>query len=179
LHTKSHHFSLLPSIFLLFIHYSLHHTSSHATMTGETDQTSIVIRDVVASNSKGATGTESETASTSYSSNMAIRTMAKKEVPKLYEYWKAPTITEKGLSAYHAVGWLLGVMLYSTTSLDLPTIDQTNIVCFESYLMCGLGFPRSKFLVSILNYLKCKAIHLNPNAIGKILKYFCTVVIPP
>jgi hypothetical protein len=30
--------------------------------------------------------------------------MAKKEVPKMFEYWKAATIMEKDLSAYHVTG---------------------------------------------------------------------------
>jgi hypothetical protein len=47
---------------------------------------------------------ESEAASTSSSSNIAIQTMTKKEVTKMLEYWKAPTITEKDLSAYHVTG---------------------------------------------------------------------------
>jgi hypothetical protein len=41
----------------------------------------------------------------------------------------------------------------------------------ESHLMCGLGLPPSKFLVSILNYLGCELVHLNPNAIAT-LNYF-------
>jgi hypothetical protein len=38
---------------------------------------------------------------------------------------------DKDLSAYHTTDWLLGVMLFSTTTLDFPMIDRTNIVCFE------------------------------------------------
>jgi hypothetical protein len=54
--------------------------------------------------------------------------MAKKEVPKLFEYWKAPTITEEDLTTYHVISWLPGVVLCSTTPLEFPTIDQTVIV---------------------------------------------------
>jgi hypothetical protein len=39
-HAKSHHFSLLPSILLLFIHCLLHRTCFHTTMTDETNWTS-------------------------------------------------------------------------------------------------------------------------------------------
>jgi hypothetical protein len=65
-----------------------------------------------------------------------------------------------------AVGWLLGVLVYTPTTLDFPTIDRTNIVCFESHLMCRPGLPLSKFLISVLNYLGCELVHLHPNAIA-------------
>jgi hypothetical protein len=80
-------------------------------------------------------------------------------------------MTDKNISAYHITGWLLGVMLCSTTSLDFPTIDRTNIVCFELHLMCGLVLPLSKFLVSILNYIGCELVHLHPNAISVLLQH--------
>jgi hypothetical protein len=145
-HTMSHHFSLLPLSLLLFIHYLLHHTRSHATMTSETHQTSLITGDAAASGSKAATGAEREAASASSSSNMVIQAMVKKKVPKLYEYWKAPMIMEKDLSSYHATGWRLGGKICSITDLDFPTVDRTNIVCFESHLMCGLGVPPRIFL---------------------------------
>jgi hypothetical protein len=59
----------------------------------------------------------------------------------------------------------------SLTTLDFPTIDHTDIVCFESHLICGLGLPPSKFFVSILNYLGFELVHLHPNAIAT-LSYF-------
>jgi hypothetical protein len=71
-------------------------------MIGETNQTSIIVGDAAASGSKSATGAESEVASASSSSNVAVQTTVKKEVPKLYEYWKASTTTEKDFSAYRA-----------------------------------------------------------------------------
>jgi hypothetical protein len=77
-------------------------------------------------------------------------------------------ISEKDLFAYHAIGWLLGVVLSSATSLEFPTIDRTIIICFESHLMCELGLSPSKFVVSILNYLGCELVHLNPNAIAAL-----------
>jgi hypothetical protein len=182
-HAKSHHFSLLSSCLLLFIHCSLHHSTFHCTMTSKTDQTSNVASDVAASGSSNTADAEHEATFASSSSNMVIQTMVKKEVPKLYEYWKAPTTTKKDFSAYYATDWLSGVMICSTTSLNFATIDRTNIVCFESHLMCGLGLPPIKFLVSILNYLRCKLVHLNPNAIAT-LSYFsmlckCWLDIPP
>jgi hypothetical protein len=67
-------------------------------MTGEIDHTSLV------AGSKVVSGAVSNTASTSSSSNTATQTMAKKEVPMLYEYWKASMITRADLATYHAAG---------------------------------------------------------------------------
>jgi hypothetical protein len=167
-HAMSHRFSLLPSSLLLFTHCSRHHSTFHHTMTSENDQNSNATGDTAMSGAKSAAGAESETASVSSSSNVVIQTMAKKEVPKLFEYWKALTITEKDLSSYHATGWLTGVVLYSTTALDFPTIDRTIIVCFELHQMCGLGLPPSKFHVSILNNLGCELVHLHLNTISAL-----------
>jgi hypothetical protein len=115
-HTKSHRFSLLPSIFLLFIHCLLHHTNSHFNMTSGTYQTSPIAGDAAASSSKVATSTESNTASASSSSNAATQSIAKKKVPMLYEYWKAPAVSEADLTAYHIIDWLPGGVLSSTTA---------------------------------------------------------------
>jgi hypothetical protein len=50
-------------------------------------------------------------------------------------------------------------------------VDNTMIVCFESHLTTGLGLPSSKFLISVLNFLRCELVHLNLNAIAA-LSYF-------
>jgi hypothetical protein len=85
-HVKSHRLPLLSSIFLLFIHCSLHRITLHSTMTSETDQISYVAGDAAASGSRRGAAAESKTASTSSSSNVVVRTMDKKEVSKLFEY---------------------------------------------------------------------------------------------
>jgi hypothetical protein len=54
-------------------------------------------------------------------------------------------------------------MLSSIPEVDVPTIDGSVMLCFESYLIAGLGLPPSKFLVSIMNFLDCSLIHFNPN----------------
>jgi hypothetical protein len=157
---------------LLFIHFSLQRTTFHSTMTGESDQISNVVSDAAASISHSGAAAESEAASSTSSSTMADQAIANKEVPLLYQYWKAPTVTDKDISTYHATGWLPGILLCSPTTLDFLMIDRTNIVCFESHMMCGLGLPPSKFLISILNYIGCELVHLNPNAIS-VLSCFC------
>jgi hypothetical protein len=80
-------------------------------------------------------------------------------------------VTDKDITAYHDTGWLPGVLICINTTLDFSTIDQTNIVCFELHLMCGLGLPPRKFLVSFLNYIGCELVHLHLNTI-LALSYF-------
>jgi hypothetical protein len=48
--------------------------------------------------------------------------------------------------------------------LEFPTVDNTTIVYFESHMIAGFDLPPSKFLVSILNFLRFELVHLNPNA---------------
>jgi hypothetical protein len=49
--------------------------------------------------------------------------------------------------------------------------------------MCGFGLPPSKFLIYVLNYIRCELVHLHLNAIST-LNYFsmlceCWLVILP
>jgi hypothetical protein len=55
--------------------------------------------------------------------------------------------------------------------VDIPTVDNFTIIYFESHLIAGLGLPPCKFLVSIMNFLRCELVHMNPNAIT-VLSYF-------
>jgi hypothetical protein len=52
--------------------------------------------------------------------------------------------------------------------VEVPTVDNSTVVCFKSHLIAGLGLPLSKFLVSILNFLGYELVHLNPNAIAAL-----------
>jgi hypothetical protein len=52
--------------------------------------------------------------------------------------------------------------------VDIPMVDNSFVVCFESHLVAGLGLPPSKFHVSIMNFLRCELVHLNPNAIDAL-----------
>jgi hypothetical protein len=92
-------------------------------------------------------------------------------------------VTEADLAAYHDIGWLPGGVLSSTTDLEFSMIDKTIIACFEFDLMAGLGLPPSKFLILILNYLRCELVHLNPNAITTLncfsMMCECWLRIPP
>jgi hypothetical protein len=151
-------------------------------MTEEVVQTSNVTSNVTTSGSQSAVGAERKDAS-STSSAMASQAIANKKVPLPCEYYKKPTVIDKDISTYHATGWLFGVPICSSTTLDFPTIDRINIVCFELHLMCGLGLPLSKFLVFVLNYIGCELVHLDLNANSTLICFSivceCWLHIPP
>jgi hypothetical protein len=92
-------------------------------------------------------------------------------------------VPSRGHSEFQNISWLPGRVESSISDLEFPTVDNTTVVCFESHLIAGLGLPPSKFLISILNFLKCELVHLNLNAII-VLSYFimlceCCLGIPP
>jgi hypothetical protein len=61
--------------------------------------------------------------------------------------------------------WYLIWILVRTDHPFLGVGCHTNVMCFESHLVAGLGILPSKFLAAIMSYLGCKLIHFNPNAI--------------
>jgi hypothetical protein len=71
-------------------------------------------------------------------------------------------------------GFIPAISEWGMTTVEVLTVDNSTIVCFECHLIAGLGLPPSKFLVSILNFLGCELVHLNPNAITA-LSYLCYV----
>jgi hypothetical protein len=75
-------------------------------MTGESDQISNIASNATASGSKSGAAAESEAASSTSSSTLAYRAIANKAVPLLYEYWKASTIMDMEIIAYHNANWL-------------------------------------------------------------------------
>jgi hypothetical protein len=90
--------------------------------------------------------------------------MENKTIPTLLDYWKKSMITEADRSTYHDTDWLSGALESFVPTVEVPTVDNSTIVCCESHLVAGLGLPPYKFLVSILNFLGCELVHLNPNA---------------
>jgi hypothetical protein len=55
--------------------------------------------------------------------------------------------------------------------VDVPTVDGSIMLCFESDLIAGLGLPPSKFLVSIMNFFGYSLIHFNPNALAALSSF--------
>jgi hypothetical protein len=96
---------------------------------------------------------------------VALEKMANKAIPSLPDYRKKSTISKADHSAYHDASWLGSTLESFVCTMEVPMVDKSTIVFFESHLVTGLGLPPSKFLVSFLNFLGCELVHLNLNAI--------------
>jgi hypothetical protein len=66
--------------------------------------------------------------------------MAKSEIPELSNFFKKTSITDDERQAYHGHGWLTGNIISSILEVDVPSVEGSTIVCFESHLVVGLDF---------------------------------------
>jgi hypothetical protein len=109
--------------------------------------------------------------------------MAEGEISELTYFFKKTTVTEDNHRAYHDRGWLTGNLVSFTPEVDVPTVEGSTILCFESQLVAVLGLPPSKFLSSIMNYLECSLVHLNTNSVSALNSFImlceCWLGIPP
>jgi hypothetical protein len=110
-------------------------------------------------------GAERATLMTSSSPTLAAIMMANGKVPATVELFKRTIITEDECRGYHDLGWLPGHMMSSILEVEFPTVDDSNVMCFESHLVAGLGLPPSKFLVANMSYVGYRLIHFNPNTV--------------
>jgi hypothetical protein len=97
--------------------------------------------------------------------------MVEGEIPELTDFFKKTSVTEDDRRAYHDRGWLTGNLVSFIPEVDVPTVEDSTILCFESQLAAGLGLSPSKFLSSIMNYLGCSLVHLNANAISALRSF--------
>jgi hypothetical protein len=137
-------------------------------MADEADQTLNIPGEPIVDENKSAFAVESDVPAASSSSNMVVAKMADKTIPKMSDYWKKSTITEAGCLAYHSIGWLSGGLESLVPEVNIPTVDDSIVFCFESHLVAMLGLPPSKFLIAIMNFLGCELFHLNLNAIAAL-----------
>jgi hypothetical protein len=107
---------------------------------------------------------ESNAPVTSSSPTLGVIKMADRKVPEMSHFFKKTIVTIEEHQAYHDFGLLTGNLISTIPVVDIPTIHGSTILCFESYLIIGLGLPPSKFLVTFMNFLGCKLVHFNPNA---------------
>jgi hypothetical protein len=77
-------------------------------------------------------------------------------------------ITEADHQSYHYTGWLTGGLESAISEADGPMVDGSTVAYFESHLVARLGLPPSKFLVAIMNFLRCELVHFNPNTIAAL-----------
>jgi hypothetical protein len=81
-------------------------------------------------------GAESIIAMT-YSPTRGATLMAKGEIPKLSDFFKKTFVTDDERQAYHERGWLTGNII---PEVDIPIIEGSTVVCFESHLVAELDF---------------------------------------
>jgi hypothetical protein len=119
-----------------------------------------------ADNSGHDSRAESTTMVASSSPTRDTTRMAEREILELTNFFKKTTVTEDDRRAYHDHGWLTGNLVSFIAEVDVPTVEGSTILCFESQLAAGLELPPSKFLSSIMNYLGCSLVHLNTTAVS-------------
>jgi hypothetical protein len=83
---------------------------------------------------------------TSSSPTRGATKMADGKIPELTYFFKKTTVTEDNSKSYHDCGWLAGNLLSFIPEVDVPTVEGSTILCFESQLVTRLGLPPSKFL---------------------------------
>jgi hypothetical protein len=158
------------------IHCSMADTTVHApaALTASSEN---------ADDSGHNSGTERTTMVSSSSATRGATKMAEGEIPELTNFFKKMTVIEDDRRAYHDRGWLTGNLVSFIPEVDVPTIEGSTILCFESQLVAGLGLPPSKSLSSIMNYLKCSLVHLNTNVVSTLSSFLmmceCWIGIPP
>jgi hypothetical protein len=108
---------------------------------------------------------ESTRMTTSPSPTHGVSMLAKGEIPELTDFFKKISLSEEELQCYPHLGWLTGNILSSVPEVDVLTIHDSSVLCFESHLLVGLGLLPSKFLAAIMNYLGCSVVYFNANAI--------------
>jgi hypothetical protein len=112
-------------------------------------------------------GADSAALATS-SPTLAATKMADRKVPEMSDFFKKSTVTEEECLAYDSFSWLTGNLISMILEVDVPTVHDSTTICFESYLIAGLGLPPSKFLSSIMNFLGYELVHFNSNAIAAL-----------
>jgi hypothetical protein len=122
-------------------------TPTFHSMAGETDQTLHTVDKSIANEGKSDSGMDGDCLVVSSSSNVAAVKIADKIIPDMSDYWKKSTVTEDDCKAYHVASWMNNSLESSISEVDVPMVDDTTVVCFESHLVVGLDFPPSKFLI--------------------------------
>jgi hypothetical protein len=116
-------------------------------------------------------GAESAAMVASSSPTRGATRMAKGKIPELTDFFKKTTVTKDDRRVYHDRGWLTGNLVSFIPKVDVPTVEGSTILCFESQLAARIGLPPSKLLSSIMNYLGCSLVHLNTNTISALSSF--------
>jgi hypothetical protein len=154
--------ALAFSSFIAFtIHCSMVDTTVHAPVAPSTNT----------DDSGHDSRAESAAMTASSSPTRGATRMSKGEIPELTDFFKKTTVTEDDRRAYHDRGWLIDNLVSFIPEVNVPTVEGSTIICFESHLAAGIGLPPSKFLSSIINYLGCSLVHLNSNVVSALSSF--------
>jgi hypothetical protein len=82
--------------------------------------------------SRNDSGVKSVVMVTSSSPTCDATKMADGKLPELTDFFKKMTVTEDNRKAYHNRGWLVGNLLFIISEIDVPTIEGSTVLCFES-----------------------------------------------
>jgi hypothetical protein len=83
-------------------------------------------------------GAESAAMTASSSPTRGATRMAKGEISELTDFFKTTTVIEDDHQEYHDHGWLTGNLVSSIPEVDVPTVEGSTIICFESQLTAGI-----------------------------------------
>jgi hypothetical protein len=114
---------------------------------------------------------ESIVRATSSSPTHGPALMVDGKIPEMFNFLKKMTVMDIERQGYHDLGWLAGNLFSSIPEVDVPTVGSSIVLCFESHQIVGVGLPPNKFLVSIMNFLGCSLIHVNPIAIAALSSF--------
>jgi hypothetical protein len=142
--------------------------STSQSMAAETAHDLPITDAPVGDNAMSDSGAESIAPTTSSSPTLATNKMADKKVLEMSDFFNKTTVTKEERLAYHSFCWLTGNLLSMILEVHVPTVHDSTTICFESYLIAGLGIPLNKFLSSIMNFFGCELVHFNSNAIAAL-----------
>jgi hypothetical protein len=152
-------------------------------MAAETAHDLPIVDTPIGDDAQSDSGAKSAAPITSSSPTLAATKMADKKVPEMSDFFKKTTITKEERLAYHSFSWLTGNLISIIPRVDVPTVHDSTIICFESYLIGGLDLPPSKFFSSIMNFCGYELVHFNTNAIVVlscfVMLYECWLGITP
>jgi hypothetical protein len=135
MHAKSHHFrSLTFQSFTSSFHCSLH--GSHSMLPWL--RRLLTIEKLFDDSTKSDSEVESVAPTTSSPTPVVIM-MADGKIPKMSDFFKKTTITKEEHKAYHDLGRLPGNLISTIPEVDVPTVHDSSMICFESHLITGLG----------------------------------------
>jgi hypothetical protein len=97
--------------------------------------------------------------------------MAEGKIPELTDFFKKTTVIEDDRRAYNDREWLTGNLVSFILEVDVLTVEGSIILRFQSQLIAELGLPPSKFLSSIMKYLRCSLVHLDVNVVTALSSF--------